>query len=55
MYLPATTVVCGGVVDLGHAGEDALALIEGGDGGDDGAADEGLDALVVAEEEELVM
>ena len=46
----------GGVVDLADAGEDALALGEGGDGGDDGAADfELLDALVVGEEEELSM
>ena len=45
----------GGVVDLGDTGEDAVALVEGGDGGDDGAAYEGLDALVVAEEEQLVV
>ena len=45
----------GGVVDFGDAGEDALALVERGDGGDDGAADELLDALVVAEEEEAVV
>ena len=44
----------GGVVDFGDAGEDALALGEGGDGGDAGDADELADSLVVAEEEEAV-
>ena len=35
-------------------GEDALALGKGGDGGEDGAADELLDALVVGEVEEFL-
>jgi hypothetical protein len=45
----------GGVVDVRDAGEDALALVEGRDGGDAGDADVLLDALVVAEEEEAVV
>ena len=45
----------GGVVDFGDAGEDSLALVKSRDGGDQGAADVGLDALVVAEEEDLVV
>ena len=45
----------GRVVDVRDAGKDALALIDRGDRRDDGTADEGLDALVVAEEEEVIV
>ena len=50
-----TNVVVVGIVDFGDAGEDALALIERGDGGDAGDADQLADALIIAEEEEAIM